>query len=198
MATTFAALSLLVAAAAAHEGVTACPATVKIGSCWTAEGQQIRLGPPQNLTKEGCCRACQASAADPEFSRCTAFQSNYAGNGFSSANETGGANCFDHSVTCCFLYSGPVKAKVPVHPMQSACDAGIMPLPPAPPWPRTPPAGAKNALYVLVDDLRTQMVPYGHSEMKTPHFSAFANTAVQFQQAHCNSQMCVPTRNSFM
>ena len=72
-----------------------------------------------------------------------------------------------------------------------------MPMPPAPPWPASPPAGAKNVLYVLIDDLRTQMTPFGHAGMKTPHFAAFADTAVLFEQAHCNSQMCVPTRNRY-
>jgi arylsulfatase A-like enzyme len=52
--------------------------------------------------------------------------------------------------------------------------------------------------YVLIDDLRTQMAPFGHADMTTPHFSACADTAVLVEQAHCNSQMCVPTRNSFM
>eukprot|EP01050_Picozoa_sp_SAG11_P035459 SAG11_NODE_13016_length_674_cov_0.523478_1_plen_114_part_00 len=57
-------------------------------------------------------------------------------------------------------------------------------------------------LHLAGIDLRTQMTPYGtagqHGYMHTPHFAAFADTAVTFEQAHCNSQMCVPTRNSFM
>ena len=52
-------------------------------------------------------------------------------------------------------------------------------------------------LYVLVDDLRTQMGAYGHEFMKTPNLDTFAESAVVFEQAHCNSQMCVPTRTFF-
>jgi hypothetical protein len=182
-------LSRAAAAAGAQDGdggAASCPATVQRDTCWVVA---TPLAPPQNLTKEGCCRACQVSATDPEATRCTAFQSNHAGNGWGQGNRTwaGGADCFEPSVTCCFLYARPSEVKQPKHPAQTQCDASTMPAPPAPPWPKTPPAGAKNVLYVLVDDLRTQMTPYGHSEMKTPHFSAFADTAVQFQQVRRHS-----------
>ena len=60
------------------------------------------------------------------------------------------------------------------------------------------PVGAKSVLYLLVDDLRTQMTPYGHTFMQTPHLQALADQSLVFDQAHVQSQMCVPTRNSFM
>ena len=107
--------------------------------------------------------------------------------------------CARNHTTCCFLFVSTPKVKKPVHPAQSRCDVGIMPSPPAKPWPATPPRGAKNILYILVDDLRTQLTAYGlpgeHSFMHTPNLEAFAATSVTFEQAHCNSQMCVPTRN---
>jgi hypothetical protein len=196
-------LLLLVGLSVAPRGggaVDTCPAAgISTGSCLVVGGADI-LAPPQNLSRTQCCAACAASANKPPAKRCSAFQWNYAGNSWGeqvwNANHTTrGAKCFDPSVTCCLLFAGPTKKKQPVHPAQEQCDTGTMPLPPAPPWPASPPAGAKNVLYVLVDDLRTQMTPYGHGEMKTPHFAAFADTAVLFEQAHCNSQMCVPTRN---
>lgn len=61
------------------------------------------------------------------------------------------------------------------------------------------PRNARNVLYILVDDLRTQFnETYGHAEMATPNIDAFAKESLVFEQAHVNSQMCVPTRNSFM
>ena len=66
------------------------------------------------------------------------------------------------------------------------------------PAPLPPPAGAKNILYILVDDLRTQMSPYGHTFMQTPRLQQLAGESLVFDQAHVQSQMCVPTRNSFM
>ena len=178
-----------------------CPAATRLAtrSCLIVGGANL-LAPPQNLSRTQCCAACAALDDKPDAKRCTAFQWNYAGNAWGEQtwdanHSTMGANCHDQSVTCCLLFAGRTKKKEPVHPAQAQCDTGVMPPPPAPPWPASPPAGAKSVLYVLIDDLRTQMTPFGHTEMKTPHFAAFADSAVQFDQAHCNSQMCVPTRN---
>ena len=98
----------------------------------------------------------------------------------------------------CVLYSSPPSVKVPVHPMQTQCDVGAVGVLPPPPPPA--PKGAKNVLYILVDDLRTELEPYGHAFVKTPalaRFAASANT-MRFEHAHVQSQMCVPTRNSFL
>lgn len=185
---------------ASASGGAGCPAaSISTGSCLVMGGADF-IGPPQNLSRTQCCAACAATADKPPAERCAAFQWNYAGNSWgeqvwNANHSTPGPKCSDQSVTCCLLLAGATKKKQPVHPMQAQCDTGIMPPPPAPPWPASPPAGAKNVLYVLIDDLRTQMTPFGHAEMKTPHFAAFADSAVLFEQAHCNSQMCVPTRN---
>lgn len=77
------------------------------------------------------------------------------------------------------------------------CDSGVVPSPPPPPAP----PGAMNVLYILVDDLRTQLnQSFGHAFMHTPNLDAFATDrhSLVFTRAYCNSQMCVPTRNSFM
>lgn len=95
----------------------------------------------------------------------------------------------------CYLASGTPNVKKPVHPSQSDCV--ISTPPPPPPLPPAPP-GAISVLYILVDDLRTQLSPYNHMQMHTPNIEKFASESIVFTQAHCNSQMCVPTRNSFM
>ena len=162
-----------------------CPAltTHLPNTCFVAVSE--RVGAFAGLSESQCCAACSSAQAQG----CTAYQWNHPGNHWGNINGTTDDNCF--------LYDKP-SVKQPVHPMQSQCNSGTMPLPPPPPWPATPPAGAKNILYVLVDDLRTELESFHHGSMHTPHFSAFADTAMTFEQAHCNSQMCVPTRNSFM
>ena len=42
------------------------------------------------------------------------------------------------------------------------------------------------------------MTSFGHDYMLTPSFERFAKESLVFEQAHVQSQMCVPTRNSFM
>ena len=101
----------------------------------------------------------------------------------------------------CFLFrpgASPKEKVPPKHPAQSQCDLGYFEKTPPPPPP--PSSKIKNVLYILVDDLRTEISPYGHSAMHTPHLQAFAKSpgTVLFEQAHVQSQMCVPTRNSFM
>ena len=79
------------------------------------------------------------------------------------------------------------------------CVAALGPKTPPTPAPAPAPLHARNVLYILVDDLRTQFnETYGHEFMVTPNIDAFAKQSLVFEQAHVNSQMCVPTRNSFM
>ena len=192
---------LLAAGARANSAPAGCPVGTHSlpSTCFVVGGATFLDGGPKNLTLDECCSACGARRNDPEGERCLGMQWNEAGNAWGSQNRSG---CARADTTCCFLFGSAPAVKKPMHPAQQRCESALMPLPPAPPWPATPPAGAKNILHVLVDDLRTQMTPYGtagqHAFMHTPHFAAFADTAVQFEQAHCNSQMCVPTRNSFM
>ena len=73
------------------------------------------------------------------------------------------------------------------------------PLPPAPtPPPFTPPPGAKNVLFIAVDDLRPQLGAYGSSFMKTPHIDELAATGTLFQRAYVQYSFCAPSRNSFL
>ena len=69
--------------------------------------------------------------------------------------------------------------------------------PPTPPVQPTPPA-AKNVLYILVDDLRPELAPYGPGFMSTPSLSALAASGALFSRAYCNIAVCSPSRMSFL
>jgi hypothetical protein len=101
-----------------------------------------------------------------------------------------------HPAMCWITKDTSPQPKVPPN---KQCDIGALPPPPVPPPPVPPaPADAKHVLYLLVDDLRTQTTVYNHSYMQTPHLQALADASLVFEQAHVQSQMCVPTRNSFL
>ena len=52
--------------------------------------------------------------------------------------------------------------------------------------PQKPPKGAKNILYLVVDDLRPQLGAYGQTETHTPNLDGFAKTATVFDNAYCS------------
>lgn len=57
----------------------------------------------------------------------------------------------------------------------------------------------KNVLFVIADDLRPQLNrAYQHPWMKTPHLDEFTETALVFQRAYVQQQVCSPSRNSFL
>ncbi len=69
---------------------------------------------------------------------------------------------------------------------------------PGPPI-RPPPAGAKNALFFISDDLRPELLSaYGQKYMITPRLDEFAQTATVVNRAYCQQAICGPTRNSFL
>ena len=59
-------------------------------------------------------------------------------------------------------------------------------------------AGYKNVLYIVADDLRPQLSPYGQSEMVTPNLAKLANQSLLFERAYCQQSVCAPSRNSFL
>lgn len=83
------------------------------------------------------------------------------------------------------------------NPNKKFCDSGVRPQSPTP-APLPPPKNAKNVLYIIIDDMRTNLGAYDHSFMITPRMDQFAKESLVFEQAHVQSQMCVPTRNSFL
>jgi arylsulfatase A-like enzyme len=63
----------------------------------------------------------------------------------------------------------------------------------------TPPDGAGNVLFIVVDTLRADHLPdYGYDAIETPHLSAFAEDAVRFDQAFANASWTRPSFASFL
>jgi hypothetical protein len=78
--------------------------------------------------------------------------------------------------------------------MMRPAPGSVPPLPSPPPLP----AGARNVLYILVDDLRPDVAPYGASWMVTPNLQALARNASVFTNAYTNIAVCSPSRMSFL
>jgi hypothetical protein len=55
-----------------------------------------------------------------------------------------------------------------------------------------------NVVFVIVDDLRSELGCYGNAEIKTPGFDRFAKQAVRFSRAYCQAAACAPSRASVM
>lgn len=54
-----------------------------------------------------------------------------------------------------------------------------------------------NVFMILSDELRADTLGcMGNDIIRTPHIDAFAKDAVVFENAYCNTPMCVPSRNS--
>lgn len=123
---------------------------------------------------EACCDLC---ATTPE---CVAFTLMRRGPANYSCRAKGEPALLNSSRTPC-----------------KECVSGfLVESPPAPPAPR--PAGLRNILLVVVDDLRPQMSPYGQAETVTPNLDAFSKGALVFDRAYCQQAVCSPSRNSFL
>lgn len=109
-------------------------------------------------------------------------------------------NSCTNEAGCCWLKSAASTANITTP--QCACSALMRPDPasvPRPPSPPPLPAGVKNVLYVLVDDLRTDVSPYGDAAfMVTPNLQALAEAGTTFTNAYCNIAVCSPSRMSFL
>ncbi len=103
---------------------------------------------------------------------------------------------------CCWLKSAAATADSTA---SKGCPAGacsfiVRPptgsVPPVPP--ATPPVGAKNVLYILVDDMRPDAAPFGQAFMHTPNLSKFARSkgAVVFNRTYTGIAVCSPSRMS--
>ena len=143
------------------------------------------------VTATACRQACVANV------RCVAFVFHH-------------GNCSGHGepkgVVCYLKDATRAQATNPC-----TCSGVVRPPPPAPPppppsptlscptrAPRHAPKGAKHVLYVLVDDLRPSLSPYGQTQVHTPNIQQLADHATVFERAYCQEAVCSPSRNSFL
>ena len=61
-----------------------------------------------------------------------------------------------------------------------------------------PPAGKKNIIMIVADDLNNDLGCYGHPLVKTPHLDRLCKRGVRFEHAYCQSPVCNPSRTSFL
>jgi iduronate 2-sulfatase len=56
----------------------------------------------------------------------------------------------------------------------------------------------KNVLFLVVDDLRTELGCYGNRIVKTPNIDRLARRGLVFTRAYCQQAVCTPSRTSFL
>eukprot|EP00035_Acanthoeca_spectabilis_P036785 m.41683 g.41683 ORF g.41683 m.41683 type:complete len:652 (+) comp8246_c0_seq1:1293-3248(+) len=132
---------------------------------------------PQTTSEVECCCACAASTT------CNGWTLN-------------------HDKQTCYLKTeaGPATAK-----NSSGALSGIMPpRPPPPPYhPKYPtPPGAKNVLFLAVDDMRPSLGAYNFTlpgqPTHSPNLDKLASEGLLFTRAYVQYAYCSPSRNSFM
>ena len=57
---------------------------------------------------------------------------------------------------------------------------------------------ATNVLFIMYDDLRPELSPYGISHIVTPNFQRLAQRSITFDNAFCQIAVCNPSRDSLL
>lgn len=148
-------------------------------------GQPIEVEDSRDADGQYCGRMCNA---DPN---CTGF--NYA------PYDCKAPEPCPYKLGCCWLVSGPIGADQISSSAPNCASSFIMRAPlPTTTTPSPAPVGAKNVLYVLVDDLRPDVAPFGASWMVTPSIQGIANAGTTFDRAYTAISVCSPSRMSFL
>ena len=149
-------VSLLVLASSTAAAAAPCAGGITRDTCMKQYTGNLAALVLRNFTTasstDGNAECCAACAAEPA---CTFWMWNH-----------GDRQPQYNPAVCWVTKDTDPRPKVPAN---KQCDIGALPTVPPTPAPPPPPAGAKSVLYLLVDDLRTQMTPYGHAFMQTPH-----------------------------
>lgn len=59
-------------------------------------------------------------------------------------------------------------------------------------------APAPNVLFIVIDDLRTELATYQTDGIHTPNIARLASKGLQFNAAYCQYPVCNPSRSSFL
>ena len=59
-------------------------------------------------------------------------------------------------------------------------------------------AAPPNVLFIIVDDLNTDLGAYGHSLARTPNIDRLAESGVLFERAYVQAPVCAPSRESLL
>lgn len=177
--------------------LTALLAAATVRPCWSQPACRANTGFPSNdlpccgppgipnphpeAEAQGCALACYANP------QCRAFTAISRGTG--SCTAKGG---------CCLLKSraAGLNATRVVGHCSAILRADPADVPPVAPV--QPPQGVRSVLHIIVDDLRTDLSPYGQSFMATPHIASLAAGGTTFTRAYAAIAVCSPSRMSFL
>jgi hypothetical protein len=190
---------VLLVAVAAAAAAAAVPAPAAPWHWQLAGGNNVagtKIGPKSSAppvyydvqvgNETTCQDACAANTSCRSFAWAAA------------APEHGGMAC--RFASSCYFRTDNFWAPVaPTAHTRCKWTAGRKVFAPAPPPPPLPGHGARNILYVMVDDLRAQLGCYGHGgTVHTPNVDELARSGTLFQHAYVQIAVCSPSRSSYL
>ena len=154
----------------------------------------------QKITMSGGDAVSQCCAKSQQAPACSFWTYNHGTHECIIKTQNPGA-AWDHAAngTRCTSGFGPAPLPPPAPPRPP----GPPPSPPSPPCPPRPPAPApnpsRNLLYLVVDDLRSELGFTNHRKgLVTPVLDALAKKGMVFDRAYVQQGVCSPSRNSFL